>query len=76
MGLQFEGGAAYRHSFVDALLLGRHTLEMPLEFGLADERQARERLLGLVRASPAFYSDPSPAEFETALNDRCHSPEG
>lgn len=52
----------------DAHLLGRHSLEMPFEFRLAEEQQARERLLGLVRASRAFYAgDPSPAELETAL---------
>ena len=57
-----------RQLLSNAQLLGRHSLEMPFEFGLADRQQARERLLGLVRASRAFYAgDPSPTELETAL---------
>lgn len=57
-----------RRLLSDAHLLGRHSLEMPFEFKLAEEHQARERLLGLVRASRAFYAgDPAPAELETAL---------
>ena len=52
----------------DAQLLDRHSLEMPFEFRLAKEKQARARLLGLVRASRAFYaSDPSSAVLETAI---------
>lgn len=52
----------------DAQLLDRHSLEMPYEFRLSKEKQARARLLGLVRASRAFYaSDPSPAVLETAI---------
>lgn len=57
-----------RQLLADAQLLGRHSLEMPFDFGLADEHQARERLLGLARSSRAFYAgDPSPAELELAL---------
>ena len=52
----------------DAQLLDRHSLEMPFEYRLAKEKQERARLLGLVRASRAFYaSDPSPAVLETAI---------
>jgi cobalt/nickel transport system ATP-binding protein len=57
-----------RQLLSDAQLLGRSSLEMPYEFKLAEDRLARERLLGLVRASRVFYEgDPSPAELETAL---------
>lgn len=58
-----------RQLLSDAQLLGRSSLEMPFEFKLAEEHQARERLLGLVRASRVFYAGtPSAAELETALN--------
>ncbi len=57
-----------RRLLSDAQLLSRHFLEMPFDFKLADEQLSRGRLLGLVRASRAFYAgDPSPAELETAI---------
>ena len=57
-----------RRLLADAQLLGRHSLEMPFEYELAEQHRARARLLGLVRASRAFYEgSPSPAELETAL---------
>lgn len=57
-----------RQLLADAHLLGRNSLEMPFEFKLADKQHSKERLLGLVRASRAFFAgNPSPTELETAL---------